>query len=302
MPTGQRTKQLFTLVNSGEVISLPSFCTDNKYDCNFVLPVYADNSGEDLKNDKSSLLIIPQGWVSDISFVLQKYVSSVWTDQATITDDTYGEYYPQESFETKASYSGVVLYWASILTAFGEGEYRIETTQATPLGDQVSYSRTFCLREWNCYLDNYVRLEWYCDDIFGDIDNDKEVLDFIGVNWYFQVRIPQSFFGYPRSEYEEETIQYTNGQFKKVKSVQTEKYTLKLGSIPAWLHNLIKTLAMQNDSLLITDYSTNNPQEIIQKAVRITSSYEPRYKIGHKCAPVTLELTPVWNRLEKTIC
>lgn len=302
MPTGQRTKALFFLVPSGDETALPAFCTDNKYDCNFVLPLYADDSGDDLKNGKFSVLIMPPEWTSAIVFVLQKYVGSAWVDQATITDDTYGEYYAQGDIEAKPLYSGVVIYGSLLLAALGEGDYRIETTQTNPLGEHVSYSRTFCLQEWNCRLDNLVRLEWYCNAKFGDIDNDKASLDFKGVNWYFQLMIPQSFFGYPTSEYEEETIQYTNGQFEKVKSIQTEKYTLKLGSIPAWLHNVIKTLAMQNDSLIITDYSSNNPQEIIQKSVRISSGYEPRYKTGHKCAPVTLELTPVWNRLELNNC
>lgn len=301
MPTGQRTLQLFTLVKSGDEDDIPAFCDDGKFDCDFKIPVFADASGEDLKNDKSSILIMPEDWVSAITFVIQKYSGSAWSDQATISDQSYGEYYDQGDLEGHPTYAGIVLYWSNILSAFGAGEYRIKITQTNPIEDAVSFSRTYCLKEYNCIATPQVRLEWECNDGYGDIDDDKKILDFSDLNWYFQIRLP-GFFGYPVSEYEEDEIQYSNGEIQTIDSVQTETYQLKIGGVPAWVHNLLKSLAMQADTLRITDYSENNPQELKHKYVRRSSSYEPRWKTGSKCAPVTVELKPTNSRLERFAC
>lgn len=304
MPTniGQRLMKVFTLVNSGDITSLPAFCDDGRFDCNFMIPAYAYSGDDDLKNDKFSFLIMGKDWTTDIEFIIQKNVANVWTDQATITDDTYGEYYAMGYFSSKTKYSGVVIYWKDVLLAFGAGEYRIKSTEINPLGEDILYSKTSCLKEWVCTPENTVRLEWYNNKGIGDIDNDRNVLDFSDLNWYNQVRIPSSVFGYPKSTYEEEEIQYQNGQRQDVTSIQEETYTLQLGPIPAWLHNIIKTLAFQSGTLEITDYSPNNPQELIKKSVKRTSAYEPRWIKGSKCAPVTVELKPTYNRLEIDRC
>lgn len=299
---GQRTTKNFKLVNSGTVTTLPGFCEDGKFDCGFVMPAFADGSTDDLKNDKYSLLVLGQDWVTAIEFVIQKNISSVWVDQDTIINNTYGEYYEMGYYTNNEKYSGVVLYWKEILSAFGVGEYRLKVTQTTPLGDNISYSKPTCLKEYSCDVQNSVRIEWYMNKGIGDPFNDREILDYSDTNWYYQVRIPKSFFGYPKSSYESEQIQYTNGMIEDIVSKEDEKYVLKLGSIPAWLHRTIKSMAFQADNLYITDYSPNNPEEFIQKAVKKASSYEPRYTTGSKCAPVTVELKPAFNRLEKFRC
>jgi hypothetical protein len=299
---GQRYYKVFTLVNSGTVISLPSFCDDGKYDCNFILPVYAYNGTDDLKNDKSGLYVLAQSWTTSITFVIQKKIGSTYVDMDTFDDNTYGEYYAQGDYTNKPAYSGIVIYWKEVLATFGVGEYRIKTTEINPLGTNVTYSKPFCLKQYVCTPDNTVRLEWWLNKGIGNIDNDKEILDYSDINAYYQIRLPVAIFGYPKSEYEEEEIQYTNGRLEDVKNIQSEKYILKIGAIPAWLHNVIKTMAFQSGTLLITDYSSNNPQEIIKKAVKRTSAYEPRYSPGSKCAPITVELKPQYSRLEKFGC
>ncbi len=299
---GQRLKKVFTLVNSGDLTALPLFCDDGKFDCDFMLPVYANTSGLDLENDKSGFLVTSQNWVTAIALTLDKKIGSSFVEQTTLVDNTYGDFFAFGDFASNPTYSGIVLHWDLVLAAFGEGEYRIKAVETYPLGTRDLFSKSFCLKTFNCSPDNTVRLEWNLNGGFGDIENDRDIVDYGTTNFFFQVRIPLSFFGYPRSEYETEEVQFSNGEFEDITSVQTETYVLKLGSIPAWLHNILKTYALESGSLLITDYSNNNPQEFIQKAVRRKSSYEPRYKQNNKCAPVTIELQPQFNRLEKDRC
>lgn len=299
---GQRSYLITNLVlGGGDNLTLPE-CDLGKFNCPFLQPVFADGSGDDLKNDKSSIIKMFQTWTTAAVFTLQKN-EGVWTDQATITDDTYGEYYSLAYWDEFPKYTGLVIYWNAVLSAFGEGEYRIQVTETNPTGDFDTYTESFCLQTYNCSAaDNTVRLEWYQNNGIGDIDNDRNVLDFGNLNWYSQLRIPHSIFGYPKSSYEVERIDYTNGESQDITNVQTEKYTLTIGLAPAYIHNIIKTFACQADQLFITDYSTNNPQTIIRKSVKLTSEYAPKWFNTSKCAPVKLEFEPKYNRLERFRC
>lgn len=299
---GQRLKTICYLVNSGQVSSLPTFCEDGKYDCNFMIPVFADDTANELRNDKSSILGVFQSWVLSAEFILQKNESSVWIDKDTIIDDTYGEFYDIGDFESQPYYAGVVIYWANVLSAFSVGEYRLKITETNPLGENITYSKTFCLKEYGCDVNNSVRIEWYNNYGLGDINNDTLIVDFTGMNWYNQIRLPHSIFAYPRLEYTLEEIQFTNGKFQDVTNKQEQTYTLKIGAIPAWLHHTLGTYCFQAAEAFITDYSNNNPEEIIGKSCKLKSTYAPRWKQLNKCAPVTLELKPTYNRREQWKC
>jgi len=299
---GQKIKNIYTLVDSGEKPSLPSFCDDGKHDCGFKFNVYAYAGTDDLKNDKFSVLSMSQNWATAVVFTIQKMVGSSWTDQVAIMDNTYGEFYDQGAWPSKPYYAGILIYWKNVLALLGVGEYRIKTVETIPLGPNTTFSRASCLHEYGCAVENSVRLEWWNNKGIGDINNDRSILDFSDLNWYNQVRLPLSIFGYPTSTYETEEIQYDNGEWLDVVKTQEEKYQLITSALPAWLHGTIKTLACQANELLVTDYSPNNPQEIIQKQVKLTSEYSPRYTRGSKCAPVTLEFKPSFNNLEIYRC
>ena len=104
MPTGigQKTKSVFNLVSSGVVVPFPE-CEDGIFDCNFVTPVFADATGFEAQNDKSSILGMFDAFVTGVVFTLQKKVAGSYADQAVFSA-TYGEIYPQGSFTTKPNY------------------------------------------------------------------------------------------------------------------------------------------------------------------------------------------------------
>jgi hypothetical protein len=297
---GQRIKQTFSLVDSG---TAPTFteCENNIFDCGFMMPVFAGGTG-DLENDKSSILAMFQAWTTAAVFTIQKEEGGPYKDKATFSN-SYGTLYPLGFSTSKPKYTGILIEWEKVLAAFGEGVYRIEIKETNTLGDKLHYSKPYCLKTWNCELtNNTVRLEWENNRGIGDIENDRNILDFANINWYAQLRLPQSIFGYPLSTYEVSEIQYNNGQQEDYKNVQEEKYTLTTGQLPAWVHDIIKTYACQSQTLRVTDYSNNNPQMLIEKSVKLTSAYEPRWSRQSKCASVTLEFKPRFNRLETFYC
>jgi hypothetical protein len=199
-------------------------------------------------------------------------------------------------------FSSILIHWNLIYAAWGLGKYRIKIEETTPTGTVTTYSKPYCLTLWTCNLHNSVRLEAYINKGIGDIDNDRNILNFSTSNHYMQLRLDRSIFGYPTSSYEEEQIQYANGEIDNVADNQEEKYTLLTMPLPAWIHNIIKTYYLQADKLLITDYGKNNPQEIVKKELKRTSGYEPKWNKATKCAIVTVEFKPKWNNLERFLC
>lgn len=304
---GQKTKTVFQFVSSGK--TTPSFsvedCATTQYNCDYENVVMANDSGLDLENDKSSVLGMFADWTTAAVFVLQKLESGVYVDKNTIVDNTFGEWFPQGSFDSKPKYAGFIAHWALILPVYGVGEYRIKTTQTNPLNPtgQDKFSHPYCLSVFGCGgFDNTVRLEWHQNGKIGSMEKDEDILDFADINWFNQYRIPNSIFGYPKSSYETEEIQYTNGEFEEVTDIQTQTYTLTIGLLPSYLHDIIKTYALMSGTLVVSDYSTNNPTQITNKKVKKSSGYEPRWTKQNKCAPVTIELEPRINNLEKDDC
>jgi len=303
---GQKSKIVYALVSTGTAKSLDIVgCESSINDCDYITPVMANDSGNLLENDRSSFLGMFQDWTTSAVFVLQKQIGGTYIDQVTITDDTYGEWFPQGSFPSKLKYAGFIAYWNQIKSGFGEGIFRMKVTEINPLEPSgiIKYSMPFCLKEFTCTTpENTVRFDWTNTKKLGNISNDKEILDFGDIVWPSQLRIPNSIFGYPKSAYETEEIQHTNGQFETVVDKQTETYQLTLGRIPSYIHDILKTNALMSGTLQITDYSSNNPASILQKDVKKKSGYEPRWTKTNKCAPVTLELEPRYNNLEIDRC
>ncbi len=304
---GQLIYKVFTLVNPTVGSGFPT-CEDNKYDCPYDIPVITDGTTDEFKNDKSDVFKFSALWTTGIVYTIQKLLTEPDTyEDKSVFSTSYGENFPMGTYPAIPKYSSILIYWTLVYGAWGLGKYRIKIEESTPAGTLTSYSKPYCLRLWSCHLHNSVRLEGFINKGIGDIDNDKNILNFSTSNHYMQLRLDKSIFGYPTSTYEVEEIQYPNGQIENVADNQEEKYTLLIGGtygtgVPAWVHNMIKTYYLQADKLLITDYGKNNPQEIVKKEVKRTSAYEPKWTKAHKCATVSVEFKPVYNRLERFRC
>jgi hypothetical protein len=306
--SGQKWKETFQLVSSGAGLPspIPEGCgTNTLYDCQYQNVVLANDTGEDIQNDKTPFWALFQSWTTSAVFTLQKKTGGVFVDKATLNNSDYGVFSPMGTFTGFPTYMGYTRHWDAVLDEFNEGIYRLKVVEINPLNPsgKTSFSVEYCLKTFNCNTwENTVRLEWYSNGKLGNINDDKEILNFGKLNLYNQMRVSKSIFGYPKSTYEEEEIQYTNGEYERVKYVQTEKYTLDIGRCPSYIHDIIKTYAIMGNNLMLTDYSSNNPSTFVQKAVRLKSGYEPRWSKQNKCAPVTIELEPRFNRLEIDRC
>ncbi len=303
---GEEIKETFYVLKSlppGDpvVLDLPTATVKDCPVCKTVLASSSDASS--FKNDKSSFLFKFSELITALTFTLQKKVDGVFTDIATLADNTLGTYFPLGFIvdEKNRTYTGYLIDWHLVLLAHGTGFYRLETEETNILGSYLQYSEDYCLLEYTAHrADGTIKIETTTSNLRGDINDPTDVIAF-GTGWYQSTRLC-GMFGFDASDYTEERVEYTNGQQKWVKDEQLVKYILKLRPINAELHNFVKTDILQADEILITDYNKNNPNRHIQQNVNRNGNYEPVWAAKTKLAPVDINFKSAFNNLRKKQC
>jgi hypothetical protein len=318
MAGGEVCFKLFNrVIESAQRVTPTDVPNFSQRECCFELPVLADAVGDDVyRNDKHSIIgKYDINFFGLVSIFIQKNVNGTWEDKAEITDNSYGISYPYGfagNSDFSLVYVGFEADWQSILNGFGEGSYRFRFKEIDfSLNEtETIYPFEFCLKTYTKErADKSVRFETYTKGITGDVDSDKDIWDYTipagisgGDGWFNQWRLPSSFFGYNKSSYDREFIRYANGQEVWLQDEQIESYTWNSGHYPAILHDYIKTNILQADTILVTDYNSNNPNVIKDKAVNAASNYEPNWQYNNKKAFVDVDFVQKYQNRRKKRC
>ena len=309
MALGEAIKQDFKIIKnnpSGDLVEL-DLPKSTVNDCCFTIPVFAKSTGGDnYINDQSSVLWFYDAGFTDAVLNLQKYENGSWSEVANLNNDTYGTYYPFgfEVNDKEENLLGYLINWQLILAGLGAGTYRVQTEETTVLGDIVNrFSLEWCLQEYTDNRANYTtRIDWYNTGIIGSTTNDKDTRDFGSLNWFNQVRLPDTTFGEDTATYEREYVRYQNGQQVWLQDNSVEEYTLKTGRFPSYLHKLIKFDLLQAERILITNYDADAPVQHTDKEVIPSSNYEPNYFRGSKLADVVVTFQQAYQNHQHKRC
>jgi hypothetical protein len=311
-PYGQAIKETFLIIrdnpNGEAVLSFNTVTTD----CCITLPVFGETVfTSDYFNDITAPLFFWGKGFSTANLWLQKYVSGAWVDKVELNVGTWTDaslaYDPSvfgfftNRFSEKAI--GYQLSWALVLNdgALGEGNYRIKSTGTTLIGaTSVSkYSLEFCLSEYNANrADETVRVDWWMNGSIGDPDNDKLSKDFGTLNWFNQIRLPDSRFGYNEGEGETSYVRYQTGEMKWLEDSQVKKFTLKTGRFDETLLNYIEKEILQAGQFRITDYNILNPNRNQNRyVVRDGMVFKPVWDQQSLLAPVEIQFQQGYQNL-----
>lgn len=304
---GEAIKETFYLIpkNPVSTVSGPTIPTNPFPGCcnDYTIKVLADASGLALNNDQSTVIWWFDPIVTAATLLLKKWVNGAWATQATISDNTYGTY---SSYGTYVNTYGekfisLKISWAAVLAAFGTGSYKVVCSfTATFFGASTLDSNEFCLNTYSALVaDGTVRLEYWLSGTTGDITDDTKIKDFGTQNIYNSLRL-RGYFGYPKSTYKEENVQYNDGARVFVEDEQEPVYKMELQMLPFFIHEILRTDFMMADTLAITDYNSKNNGSYVQKYVRKNSGYEPKWnEIQSNFASVELSFIQQINRLRK---
>jgi hypothetical protein len=305
MPIGEAIKQDFKIIGNSNpetpsipVLELPADCCE----CNYVV---ADTSSNDeMINDKSSVIFFVPDSFSAAVMKLEKRVAGVWTEVATLNNTTYGAYLAYGTFTNQFDEKaiGYVINWRSVLLAvgLGEGNYRVKCTLTPVFGSTVVKYWQF---EWDLWrytiyrVQETVRVEFWQNGLKGDPDNDLKRRDFGTLNWYNQIRLPESRFGLDAGTFTRDYTRYQNGLQEWLQDEQVEEYTLQVGLTTNLFHKYLRIDMMQADKIQITDYTAANSTRHINKLVRPKSNYEPRWNTGTQKASVEIRFEQMYQNL-----
>jgi hypothetical protein len=294
-------KEDFTLLD-GIVTSRSSANTpaiepiDYSIGCCFELPALAEQSFTDeLKNDSYGFITFWEKPVTSVAITLEKNTTGVWSTQATLTGNSLGTYYALGFYTSKYNVKpiGYKIEWQYVLAAYGEGNYRLKASGSLWGIVRDEYSPEFCLKTYTTNrADNTVRIEWWHNGNIGDKDFDENKRDFAQSNWYSQLRLPNSKFGFNSSDTVREYIKYQSGQKIWTKSETVPKYKLKTGFFNAELHNVIQFDVLQGDKIRITDYNKTNQNVHKNRYVIPDDNYKLDWVDGSNTIDVEIMFQP----------
>jgi hypothetical protein len=266
--------------------------------CVPTLPALAEYTPtDDHFNDRHSVI-----WFFDDLFTDAKiYLQKDQKDLIELTDNTFGTFYPYGFFVNKFNEKaiGFLIEWTKVLNAHGPGSYRIRNSSTRAIGtfpDQYSFE--FNLQVYTPDRANRtVRAEWNRNGVLGSRISDEKVEDYGTLNWFNQIRIPNSMFGFDTSELTEEYVRYPNGSNVWITDKQVEELTWNIWQLPQYVHRFIQVDVMQAGKIKVTDYNKLVPTPTIDRWVVPTSGYKPEWIIGTQNANVTVTFKPYFENL-----
>jgi hypothetical protein len=253
-----------------------------------------------VKDVNSFLMELPLK--STCTIYLQEYTTS-WVTIATLNNSTYGTFYNFAAAPfTLANYIGFRVSWVDVYNVFGEGKFRIQFAATVLEQNKLYNSEAFCLNTYSCKAaDKTVLFTNYLKGRIGSCDNEAKVFNMYDSDWTDSIRF-KGIFGYETTEYERVNIEYETGAINKIRDEAVQKFQLKTGRLPKWLHDRFKTYGLMADRLYVSDYNySNSDYSISTKMVVADGGYAPEYKKG-RLARVTVDFKEGVQNVIKSLC
>lgn len=291
-----------TAIPSANVPDLP----EGLEECCYELFLLVDSTAVTnvLRNDTTSFFkYYPESFTAG-TFIIQKCVSGTFTDQHTVTDNTYGTY-SDFAVEVKNNFNYISIKnidWTAVRVAFGVGEYRIKATSTDIFSNtDITYSFQYNVKDYTPdAANNSVFIKIANTGLLGNINNPRERFSFPD-DWQDAIRI-KGKFGDDSSEYEQERTRYNDGFREYTKLTQVPKYILHVDRAPQNIRNFLRNEVAMANAIQMTDYNNNNANCHIDTDVEIAGGFDPEYVSQVSTAPVKLEFRQAYDNLFKKQC
>ena len=283
--------------NTGGLQPLPS-----ANNCDYFLPALAEYTyTDDHFNDQHSVIWFFDELFTETHIHLQSKNTGAWADVAELTGNTYGKLYAYGFFINKFNEKahGYLLDWSKVLNEQGPGAYRVRASGVKSIGTfDDQYSFEFELRVYTPdRADKTTRVQWNRSGVLGNRMKDEKIDDYGTLNWFNQIRIPNSIFGLPTSDLVKEYVVYPNGSNVWLSDKQVEELTWEIYQLPSYVHRFIQVDIMQAGQMTFSDYNKLNPTQNVDRIVVPTAGYKPEWQRGTVNANVTVTFKPYFENL-----
>lgn len=308
---GERTIRKFTSIPAtGTSRTAPSLPAPGLQGCcsDYIQQVLADNTGVPAQNDINTVLWYFGATVSNAVLYLQKLVNNTWVtvkNYSQLATGAYGTYNAFGYYTNKEGqrFISLVIDWSTVINDanLGSGAYKITVSYIDlVLGNGTIDSINFVLNKYSPLRANgWIRLEYWLSGVTEDITDDTLIKDYGTLNVYNSIRV-QGYFGFPKTTYKTDTIEYDNGMEVWVEDRKEMQYVCQIKLTPEWIHEIIRVDFMMADQRAITDYNAGNSSRYVTKYIMKDSEYSPNYyPLLTNLSSVELKFKPQNNRSRK---
>ena len=261
-------------------------------ECCYELPVFWSNDGDKFHHDFSSWVVFCDETILNVTIYLEKDNCSGFVPVATLTDNSYGTLYELGFIDNRLRQKavGYLIDWNLVNAEFGHGDYRLRFLMNYKLGITTEEkSLTWTLKKWHeISAGHTIRLEWESNGEQGWWNKGR--VDFLGNEFYGQIRLPKSKLGKPKDSIEQEFVRYQDGRDEFKSRTITEKYTLEVVKAPYMVHNYLQILPRQAYKVKVTDYNLLNAVNFKELEVVFISGSEPNWQLATDKATVVYEM------------
>ena len=266
--------------------------------CSYVNKVYAEASFTNaLKNDKTQVFGIALSTTSYVTFFIEKEIGETWTEQVEIVNNTYGTWTDIGSYASQPKLATLYLEWAEVLSAFGEGTYRVRW-ETDPLGGGAAvatYSQEYYLQIYKADRANgTVVFNWYQD---GKIFNNE--INFTGLNIEQWMRLPGKI-GYDTPELIIDEIEDSSHNFVQIQDKLEEVYSFESHLLSFYAtQKLLKDVFFGNE-IYITDFNLYSHAPVNNMLLKPINIGEVKEYPFNACAKIKVGLKPkVRNNIKR---
>lgn len=256
-----------------------------------------DGSNATYKNDFTPLLVDFSIYSANpaqtsVSFLLQELVNGVWSTLATLNTNSFGIYYPLNTFKTHPTYAGFALNWGKVLNTHGPGTYRIKLESTYKLYSSCLVTDCFHLREFSCdWLHGTVKFERWITGIYGDPYVSYFQHDICDILWYDSFRYNGKFGNRKVKEYREERLKWGAPKIGKVDLVKDEAvlgYEFSSNYFKQPYHDRAQVYLMMGGETRVSDYNINSSDYNLKRVEMVKAgNWVPEYK------------DPLWRRVAR---
>lgn len=230
--------------------------------------------------------------------------SNVWTNKATLNNNSYGKYYAVNSIADHKTYSIYSLNWGRVLKVFGSGIYRIKVLSSMRSLSGCLISDSFFLRQFNCAIaDGSVKIEITNTGKIGSHADNGKLFDLCGITYFDSFRFGGTFGKRKTPEYLQKINQFQTGKQNLYSDKAITKYELAVKLLPKEYHDRLSVYMMMAGTRLVSDYNISNPDYgIKQFSIMKDGGYEPDYYQKNRNQKVKLVFTAGIQNIIKSLC
>ena len=213
--------------------------------------VFADaNSNENFKNDYSAFYHQRQLSTETATY---KLVHLETGDEYNLNNDTFGTFFPFNSFPTNPNLNGYLIQWKRVLSQIGEGNFQVFKSIVVA-GITVEFpSLVFTLRQYSTRKANRtIRM-----DVIMNGRLEKSGVNFTGTAWKHSIRVP-GFFGRREAQFEEDNIIARTFEKRQISMKQTNEFKFQTNLIPDCVTDEIIDFMIFGNDIFMNDYNLNN--------------------------------------------